>query len=111
MVSEGAKDALAEDDVEITEVGQEQEQVKHEDLEMIDLTNVESNIGTPPRLNKGKGRVTPAITLQPPTPTPPVQPKFSLTMDAQEKTSADLGPDFGSGANNGKNQCCCFSPH
>ena len=111
MVSEGAEDALAEDDVEITEVGQEQEQVKQEDSEMIDLTNVESDVGTPPRLDKGKGRVTPAITLQPPTPTPPVQPKFSLTMDAQEKTSADLGPDFGSDANNGKNQCFCSSPH
>ena len=52
-------------------MGQEQEQVKQEDSEMIDLTNVESDVGMPPRLDKGKGRVTPAITLQPPTPTPP----------------------------------------
>ena len=71
MVSEGVEDALAEDDVEITKVGQEQEQVKQEDLEMIDLINVESNISTPPQLDKGKGRVTPAITLQPPMPNPP----------------------------------------
>ena len=46
---------MAEDDVEITKVGQEQEQVKQEDSEMIDLTNEESDVGTPPRLDKGKG--------------------------------------------------------
>ena len=46
-VYEGAEDALADDDVEITEVCLEQEQVKQEDSVMIDLTNVESDIGTP----------------------------------------------------------------
>ena len=35
---EGAEDTLADDDVEITEVRLEQEQVKQEDSEMIDLT-------------------------------------------------------------------------
>ena len=71
-VYEGAKDALAENDMEITEVHLEWEQVKQEDSEMIDLTNVESDIGTPSRVDKGKGQATPAITLEPPTPTPPV---------------------------------------
>ena len=109
-VYEGAEDALADDDVEITEVRLEREQVKQEDSEMIDLTNVESDIGTPSRVDKGKGRATPAITLEPPTPTPPVRP-ISLTMDAQEKTSADLEPYRGPSPQNGKNQCFCYSPH
>ena len=109
-VYEGAKDALADDDVEITEVRLEWEQVKQQDSEMIDLTNVESDISTPSRVDKGKGRATPAITLEPPTPTPPVWP-ISLTMDAQEKTSADLEPYRGPSPQNGKNQCFCYSPH
>ena len=57
-VYEGAKDALADNDVEITEVRLEWEQVKQEDSEMIDLMNVESDIGMPSRVDKGKGRAT-----------------------------------------------------
>ena len=52
---EGAEDTLADDDVEITKVCLEREQVKQEDSEMIDLTNVESDIGTPSQVDKGKG--------------------------------------------------------
>ena len=105
-MSEGAKDALGDNDIEITKVGLGQEQAKQEDLKMVDLMNVESDVGTP-RVDKGKGQATPAITTEPLMLTLPLQPKFSL-IHAHETTLADLGSYLGSGPPNGNNQSTCF---
>ncbi|EDR11387.1 uncharacterized protein LACBIDRAFT_323931 [Laccaria bicolor S238N-H82] len=82
-------------DVEMAEVSEGEsfdfESIKEEDSEMVDMT-----LGV-----DAEARATPAIVIERPTPTPPVQPKLSLAMDEMPtvpdvgQSSASLMPNLG----------------
>ncbi|EDR02973.1 uncharacterized protein LACBIDRAFT_331900 [Laccaria bicolor S238N-H82] len=82
-------------DVEMAKVSEGEsfdfESIKEEDSEMVDMTlGVDAEVGTSSRPDKGKVQATPAIVIERPTPTPPVQPKLSLAMD-EMPTVPDVG--------------------
>ncbi|EDQ98332.1 uncharacterized protein LACBIDRAFT_336061 [Laccaria bicolor S238N-H82] len=98
------KTKATKQDVEMAEVSEGEsfnfKSIKEEDSEMVDMTSgVDAEVGTSSRPDKGKAQATPAIVIERPTPTPPVQPKLSLAMD-EMPTVPDVGQSSGKSLSN-----------
>ncbi|EDR02923.1 uncharacterized protein LACBIDRAFT_307794 [Laccaria bicolor S238N-H82] len=106
VVVQRPKTKTTKQDVEMAEVSEGESfdfnSIKEEDSEMVDMTSgVDAEVDTSSRPDKGKAWATPAIVIERPTPTPPVQPKLSLAMDEMPtvpdvgQSSASLMPNLG----------------
>ncbi|EDR01026.1 uncharacterized protein LACBIDRAFT_333571 [Laccaria bicolor S238N-H82] len=104
VVVQKPKTKATKQDVEMAKVSEGEsfdfESIKEEDSEMVDMTSgVDAEVGTSSRPDKGKAQATPAIVIEQPTPTPPVQPKLSLAMD-EVPTVPDVGQSSGKSLSN-----------